>query len=205
MKNRFLSLILFLCESIWKRNWYIVMLNQISINRLIIYWFFWTFFWTAFAQNSNTHMREIKLMWRNWRDYVKKFSYFRVSSTLKMLKCMWNHCETDYAKSWKKWFHENDHTNYSNHIETKNAIKWLMQQNLFFYFIHRYDIDQGSIHAETCYLRDIQKKKTLKFCDFKIKKLFSVPLLNIVLRVSKPVFSNVSLIELNFGQFELGQ
>ena len=49
---------------------------------------------------------------------------------LKKLKRMRNHCETDCAKSWKKWFHESDHMNYSSRIETKNAMKWSMQWNI---------------------------------------------------------------------------
>ena len=62
---------------------------------------------------------------------MKKFSYFHVSSMLKKLKHTQNHCETNCVKLWKKWFCKNNHTNCLNHIEIKNAIKWLIQWNIY--------------------------------------------------------------------------
>ena len=112
------------------RGWYIAMLDQISINHLITYQFLRPFWWAAFERNSNTCVRERKLMWRNWKNCVKKPSYFRVSLMLKRLKRTRNHCETDCAKSWKKRFYKNNHTNCSSPIETKNAVRRSIQWNI---------------------------------------------------------------------------
>ena len=64
------------------------------------------------------------------KKLCEKIFIFSCFIDVEKLKFTQNHCKTDCAKLWKKWFHENDHTNCSNHIETKNAIKRSMQWNV---------------------------------------------------------------------------
>ena len=54
----------------------------------------------------------------------------------------------------------------------KTFVHLLFIYYLFIYLIHRYDIDQGLIHAGTCYFRDIQEKKSWNLAISKWKNSF---------------------------------